>query len=249
MFRRLLKRLEKRSGRVGNNITPAEKSNSTSDEMRSPESPPPSDESPGHPLMSAEGCQDQQEQGNNTDNGERNRSVNDFQSKEELRNALLSNTKGSRHASELAWLFSKNQDVFQELMSSTIDDLPPEVDMKEVDEKLDWVLENYDQATTEKQSLHQELRRLLVLKSYLVLDTERKEAFEHVTELASKRFHCDIALISLVDLGRQWFLSNRGLGAHETPRKLSFCAHTIQSKEDCLVVPDATKDGFPGTRL
>jgi CheY-like chemotaxis protein len=50
-------------------------------------------------------------------------------------------------------------------------------------------------------------------------------------------------LISLVDLGRQWFMSNRGLGdVRESNRKLAFCAHAIMGKEDLLIVPDAAKD-------
>ena len=49
--------------------------------------------------------------------------------------------------------------------------------------------------------------------------------------------------IFLVDLGRQWFMSNRGLGdVRETPRSQAFCAHAIKSKEDMLVILDATKD-------
>jgi GAF domain-containing protein len=179
------------------------------------------------------------------DNERPNRSVNDFQTKEDLKRALLSKIKGSPHAVETAWFLS-NQ-VLQDLVLATEDVHAvaiADVDMEEVDQKLDWVLENYDEETTEKQSLDHELHRLLVLKSYLLLDTETDAQFERVTGLASRLFKCPIALISLVDLGRQFFLSNRGLGdVRETPRKLAFCAHAIMGKDDdCLVVPDATKD-------
>jgi len=52
-----------------------------------------------------------------------------------------------------------------------------------------------------------------------------------------------ISLVCLVDLGRQWFLSNRGLGeTRETPPKFAFCSHAICSHHDLLVVPDASKD-------
>ena len=117
---------------------------------------------------------------------------------------------------------------------------------------LDWVLPRFDPETTNPQSMNEELRRLLVLKSYLILDSEREEAFERITALASRIFDVPIALVSLVDLGRQWFMSNRGLGeVRETPRKLAFCAHAIHLPEqEPLIVPDATADvRFQGNPL
>ena len=50
-----------------------------------------------------------------------------------------------------------------------------------------------------------------------------------------------IAAISLIDNDRQWFKSAIGLDMSETPRSVSFCAHTIQTP-GLMVVPDATKD-------
>ena len=116
------------------------------------------------------------------------------------------------------------------------DDAPPSVN-------LDWVLNDYDPATTEAQSMKEELKRLQVLKSYLLLDSEREEAFERITAVATRVYNVPIALVSLLDLGRQWFMSNHGLGdVRETPRKLAFCAHAILSRSNKLIVPDATKD-------
>ena len=51
-------------------------------------------------------------------------------------------------------------------------------------ENLDWVLPSYDPDTTEAQSMKEELHRLLVLKSYLILDSEREAAFDRVRKLA-----------------------------------------------------------------
>ena len=108
---------------------------------------------------------------------------------------------------------------------------------------MDWVLPSFDPETTEAQSMREELHRLQVLKNYLILDADREEVFERLTGLASRFFGVPIALISLVDLGRQWFLSNRGLGeVRETPRRHAFCAHAILNKHNILIVPDATKD-------
>ena len=89
----------------------------------------------------------------------------------------------------------------------------------------------------------EELMRLQVLQSYLILDSEREQRFERITALVGRIFQVPIALISLVDLGRQWFMSNRGLGeVRETPRNVAFCSHAILSTQDLLVVPDATLD-------
>lgn len=91
--------------------------------------------------------------------------------------------------------------------------------------------------------MREELKRLQVLKSYAILDAEREKVFERITGLAARLFKVPIALVSLVDLGRQWFMSNRGLGdVRETPRNVAFCAHAIMLKQNMLVVPDASKD-------
>ena len=60
-------------------------------------------------------------------------------------------------------------------------------------------------------------------------------------------FDVPIAVVSLVDMGRQWFKSIQGLDAQETPRSCAFCAHVsrIQRKEQAatvMVVTDATQD-------
>jgi len=110
-------------------------------------------------------------------------------------------------------------------------------------ENLDWVLTNYDQKNSEPQSLEEELKRLQALRSYLLLDSEREEQFERLTALASRIMNVPIALVSLVDLGRQWFMSNRGLGdVRETPRSSAFCSHAILSKNEVLIIKDAQKD-------
>jgi len=90
----------------------------------------------------------------------------------------------------------------------------------------DWILPIFDPQTTEPQCVTTEVQRLSVLKQYLVLDSQRDQAFDRITQLATRIFDAPIALISLIDLGRQWFLSNQGLleGVVEMPRKMAFCA-------------------------
>ena len=94
----------------------------------------------------------------------------------------------------------------------------------------DWILPRFDPATTEPQTVPHEMRRLQTLQKYFVLDSQRDAAFDRITALASRIFDAPISLISLIDLGRQWFLSSQGAGdTKETPRKWAFCARTCFS--------------------
>jgi len=95
----------------------------------------------------------------------------------------------------------------------------------EIVDALDWVLPTFDSELMEPQTLDEEVKRLQVLKCYMVLDQEREEAFDRITQLASRVFNVPVAVINLIDLGRLWLLSTNGLGdIRECPRKVTFCA-------------------------
>lgn len=87
----------------------------------------------------------------------------------------------------------------------------------------------------------QEAKRLETLQALHLLDTAPEERFDRLTRLAKRLFGVPIALVSLVDLNRQWFKSCQGLSAQETPRELSFCGHAILESE-VFVVPDTLLD-------
>ncbi|WP_198375023.1 putative bifunctional diguanylate cyclase/phosphodiesterase [Neoroseomonas rubea] len=95
-----------------------------------------------------------------------------------------------------------------------------------------------------------EATRLTALESYGVLDTQAEEVFDQIVRLAARLTGSPIALVSLVDAGRQWFKARHGLDAAETPREMAFCAHAILAPDRPFSVPDATADArFAGNPL
>ncbi|MEO0616091.1 MAG: sensor domain-containing phosphodiesterase [Pseudomonadota bacterium] len=87
--------------------------------------------------------------------------------------------------------------------------------------------------------LHErETERLAALRSLGLLDSPSAFRFDAITELAKLVFEVPIALISLVDRDRQWFLSRQGLNAVETSRNIAFCAYAIHETQ-ILVVENA----------
>ncbi|MEH6401969.1 MAG: sensor domain-containing diguanylate cyclase [Sneathiella sp.] len=83
--------------------------------------------------------------------------------------------------------------------------------------------------------------RLKSLQSLNILDTPPEERFDRLTRLAKRMFNVPIAIMSLIDSERQFFKSKVGVKITETPRDISFCAHTILN-EKILVIPDTKKD-------
>jgi PAS domain S-box-containing protein len=83
--------------------------------------------------------------------------------------------------------------------------------------------------------------RLHTLHAYQILDTPPEIAFNHITALAAQLFQAPLALVSLVDVDRQWVKASFGIDLREVSRELSFCAVAIHAPQ-VLVVPDATLD-------
>jgi serine phosphatase RsbU (regulator of sigma subunit)/anti-anti-sigma regulatory factor len=87
-----------------------------------------------------------------------------------------------------------------------------------------------------------ERERLDTLNGYRIMDTLPEQAYDDITFIAAQICNTPIALVSLVDDGRQWFKSRHGLDAAETPRSLAFCAYAILEPSSLFIVEDATKD-------
>jgi len=83
---------------------------------------------------------------------------------------------------------------------------------------------------------------MAVLRDYGVLDTLPDADFDDIVFLASYICGAPIALVSLVDEGRQWFKAKVGTDMEETPRDHAFCAHAILKPDEIFVVPDAHDD-------
>ena len=92
-------------------------------------------------------------------------------------------------------------------------------------------------------------QRLVELRRTGLLDSVPAGAFERVVRSVAGLLHTPIALISLVDQDRQWFLARHGLDVPETARDISMCGHAVASRET-LRVPDTWADPrFAGNPL
>ena len=71
----------------------------------------------------------------------------------------------------------------------------------------DWAVDPSDDTDDFAQKVEYETNRLLALKSYQILSTDATESFVRIVNLTARMFSAPICLISLMDLGRQYFLS------------------------------------------
>jgi GAF domain-containing protein len=101
---------------------------------------------------------------------------------------------------------------------------------------------HYSVVAGQQSSSSQEVKRLAALSSYNIMDTLPERSFDDITRLAAFICGTKISLVSLVDRKRQWFKSNFGLDAKETPREWAFCSHAINEPDEVLEVGDSRKD-------
>ncbi|MBU6492974.1 MAG: PAS domain S-box protein [Burkholderiales bacterium] len=88
-----------------------------------------------------------------------------------------------------------------------------------------------------------EAQRIQTLRALGVLDSEPVEELDRITRLAARHFQVPIALVTLVDAERLWFISRVGTQARQTARDVSFCAHAIRNRPGVpMVVADTRRD-------
>ena len=107
----------------------------------------------------------------------------------------------------------------------------------------DWVLPSIDQ-TPCSFSVNDEARRLQVLKSYQILNTDNEQSFDQFTEQVRAAFDVPWACLSLVDMGRQWTKAFERQDIEfpkEISRQDSFCSRTIL-QDSLLIVNDLLLD-------
>ena len=87
-----------------------------------------------------------------------------------------------------------------------------------------------------------EQERLDALIQLQILDTLPEQAYDDIVGLASCLCSTPIALVSLIDVDRQWFKACFGMVGGQTPREHSFCAHAIKSPDEIFEISDALLD-------
>jgi diguanylate cyclase (GGDEF)-like protein len=87
-----------------------------------------------------------------------------------------------------------------------------------------------------------EAARLNNLESYRILDTLPEQAYDDIVRLAAIICGTPMGFITMVDRERQWFKARLGVDVAETPRDISFCAHTLSHPDQVLTVGDARAD-------
>jgi GAF domain-containing protein len=87
-----------------------------------------------------------------------------------------------------------------------------------------------------------EQARQAELDRYGILDSLEDQAYDDLTRMAASVCDAPVALITLLDHGRNWFKSRIGTQATEAPREFAFCEHAIRRPGEVMVVSDAALD-------
>ncbi|RHY48870.1 hypothetical protein DYB38_010744 [Aphanomyces astaci] len=84
--------------------------------------------------------------------------------------------------------------------------------------------------------LFNEVERLGALKSLQILYSPPEETYNVVCELAATTLGCPMAVVSFMDLERQWFKAKVGLSKNYFSRRVAFCAHALSTPEPTVVL-------------
>ena len=88
---------------------------------------------------------------------------------------------------------------------------------------------------------HDENLRVIALKKYAILYSERDVRFDRVAKIAAQICQTSMAAVTFVDEDQTWLKAKVGLRANQLPRNETFCTKTILANE-VLVVNNALYD-------
>ena len=103
-----------------------------------------------------------------------------------------------------------------------------------------------------------EKERMEAVHRLAILDTKQEERFDVLTREAVTKLKIPIAMVSILDINREWYKSCVGSAKKQCDRKISFCGHALLAT-DIFIVGDTLKDprfkdnpmvtGFPFVRF
>lgn len=88
--------------------------------------------------------------------------------------------------------------------------------------------------------------RVAALRNLSILDTSPEAVFDDIVQITAALCDVPIALVSLVEIDRQWFKARVGLDLSQTPIEQSVCALAIQ-QSDVFVIEDLASDARTAT--
>lgn len=115
---------------------------------------------------------------------------------------------------------------------------------------IEWRLPNAVANESEPQTMQQELKRLQVLHSYCILDSQQEDEFDRITRVVSATLQAPVCFINLIDLSRQWTKSSSTPSLidladpdqNNIGRDVAICSHVVINKLQLLVIPDTLQD-------
>ncbi len=84
--------------------------------------------------------------------------------------------------------------------------------------------------------------RLESLYTYYVAGEEENEALNEIVQLTAEICNVPISMVTLIVKHEQIHKAKVGIDVTKIDRNHSFCAHSIQSPEDLLIIKDARQD-------
>ncbi len=87
-----------------------------------------------------------------------------------------------------------------------------------------------------------ELERVAMVNALDVLDPDLGASLDPITRLAAFTFGVPVVMVTIVDADSQRFISKVGTELTRTDRRVSICAHAIETGDEILEVPDLSKD-------